>query len=220
MRLERVLSNLADTDRVAAALVAMLRPGDAIALSGDLGSGKTTFVRALATAMGIDPSLVSSPTYVIANQYPGPHGRRMAHVDAYRLHGPEDLDAIGWDLLTDGTWILAIEWPDRIGGIGGGAIDRDALDMHMEHAPTRNGIEARHLTLGIPDTWLDRPELPALVRACRGVARCPVTGEPVAPDSPSYPFSSERARMADLNKWLSGGHTISRPLADEDIGAG
>lgn len=217
MKLQRELNSLADTDRLAAALAPLLRSGDVIALSGDLGSGKTTFIRALASALGIDASLVSSPTYVIANQYPNSRGPRMAHVDAYRLHGPEDLDAIGWDILTDGSWILAIEWPERVGGIGGGAIEPDALDLRLEHGAVREGAETRYVTLTIPDVWIARPELAALARAVRPHTRCPVTGAPVAADSPTYPFSSERARLADLNKWLTGGHTLSRPIADENL---
>ncbi len=217
MRLHRLLNSLADTDRIAAALAPLLRPGDMIALRGELGAGKTTFIRALATSLGIDPSLVSSPTYVIVNQYPNPRGPRLAHVDAYRLHGAEDLDAIGWDILTDGSWVLAIEWPERVGDIGGGAIDAEALWIHLEHGPVRDGGESRVLTLTVPDAWVARAELGSLARAMRAEARCPVTGEPVAPESPHYPFSSERARMADLNKWFSGGHAISRPIDSDDL---
>jgi tRNA threonylcarbamoyl adenosine modification protein YjeE len=217
VKLERTLTSLADTDRVAAALAPLLRTGDTLTLSGDLGSGKTTLVRALAGAIGIDTALVSSPTYVIANQYPNPRGLRLAHVDCYRLSSPEDLDAIGWDLLTDGTWVLAIEWPERVGGVGAGAIRPDALRLHLAHGPARGDSESRLLTISVPDEWLARPELPGLARAMRTHTRCPVTGEPVPPDSPSYPFSSERARMADLNKWLTGGHAISRPLDADDL---
>lgn len=217
MRLQRELNSLADTERLAGVLAPLLRPGDVIALSGDMGSGKTTFIRALAAALGIDPSLVSSPTYVIANQYPNARGPRMAHVDAYRLHGPEDLDSIGWDILTDGSWVLAIEWPERVGGIGGGGIERDAMEMRLEHGAVREGAETRYVTMSVPDAWIARPELAALARAVRSQTRCPVTGEPVAADCPTYPFSSERARLADLNKWLTGGHTISGPLSDEGL---
>lgn len=217
MRLQRTLNSLADTQRVAEALAPLLRPGDMLALKGDLGAGKTTFIRALATAIGIDPALVSSPTYVIVNQYPNHRGPRLAHVDAYRLHGAEDLDAIGWDILTDGSWIIAIEWPERVGGIGDGAIDADALSLALEHGPVRPEGESRVLTLTIPDAWAARPELGALARVMRTETRCPVTGDPVSPESPHYPFSSERARLADLHAWLTGSHTLSRPIADEDL---
>ncbi|MCW5767779.1 MAG: tRNA (adenosine(37)-N6)-threonylcarbamoyltransferase complex ATPase subunit type 1 TsaE [Phycisphaeraceae bacterium] len=217
MRLERTLTSHAETERVAAALAPLLRAGDVLALSGDLGAGKTTFVRALAGALGIDAGLVSSPTYVIANQYPNSRGPRMAHIDAYRLSGADDLDAIGWDLLTDGSWIVAVEWPDRVGGIGGGAIERDAMEIRLEHGPIRDGAESRHMAMTLPDAWVTRPELPALIGAMRTGTRCPVTGEQVSPDAPFFPFSSERARLADLNAWLTGGHTISGPLSAEEM---
>lgn len=217
MKLERSLSSLADTDRVAAALAPLLRPGDTLALSGGLGSGKTTLIRALAGAMGIDTALVSSPTYVIANQYPNPRGLRLAHIDCYRLSGPEDLDAIGWDLLTDGTWVLAIEWPERVGGIGAGAIPENALAIRLAHATGPRQADARLISIRVPDEWLSRPELPHFVRAMRAETRCPVTGVPVAADSPTYPFASEQARMADLNKWFTGGHAISRPMDANDL---
>ena len=217
MRLERSLHSLGATDAIARALAPLLRSGDTIALEGDLGTGKTTLVRALAGALGIDTGLVSSPTYVIANQYPNSRGPRLAHVDAYRLSGPEDLDAIGWDLLTDGTWIVAIEWPDRVGGIGGGALPAETLRLLLAHDRSGPKGESRDLAIDVPGEWLARPELPALVRAMRAETRCPVTGVPVAPDSPTYPFANEQARMADLNMWFTGGHAISRPMDADDL---
>lgn len=217
MRLGRTLNSLEATESVARALAPLLRAGDVIALEGDLGSGKTTFVRAVAGALGIEIGLVSSPTYVIANQYPNRRGPRLAHVDCYRLSGPEELDSIGWDLLTDGTWIVAIEWPERVGGVGGGAIPLEPLRVRLEHGPVRGGAESRLLTIEVPGEWLVRPEFPALVRAMRAETRCPITGVPVAPDAPTYPFASEQARMADLNKWFTGGHAISRPIDADDL---
>lgn len=229
MRLERVLDGLEETEKLAAALARVLRPGDVIALSGDLGAGKTTLVRALAGALGIDIGMVSSPTYVLVNQYPNMRdgSMRMAHVDAYRLSGEEDLDALGWDLLTDGTWILAIEWPEKIGEANG-AIGPDTLRVRLAHeragaggASGDGGEDAaggtRRVTLEIPDVWAVRPELASLARAMRREARCPITGEVVAPDSPTYPFSSERARMADLNRWFTGERLIPRPITDDDL---
>jgi tRNA threonylcarbamoyladenosine biosynthesis protein TsaE len=219
VRLERVLNGVEETEKMAAALALVLRPGDVIALSGGLGAGKTTLVRALAGALGIDVGMVSSPTYVIVNQYPNMRdgSMRMAHVDAYRLSGEEDLDALGWDLLTDGSWILAIEWPEKIGEAHG-AIGPDTLRV----AHVGDGVEgeARRVTLEIPDVWAVRPELASLARAMRREARCPITGEVVAPDSPTYPFSSERARLADLNRWFTGERMIPRPITDDDLANG
>lgn len=221
MRLERVLNGVEETEKMAAALALVLRPGDVIALSGGLGAGKTTLVRALAGALGIDVGMVSSPTYVIVNQYPNMRdgSMRMAHVDAYRLSGEEDLDALGWDLLTDGSWILAIEWPEKIGEAHG-AIGPDTLRVRLAHVGDGVEGEARRVTLEIPDVWAVRPELASLARAMRREARCPITGEVVAPDSPTYPFSSERARLADLNRWFTGERMIPRPITDDDLANG
>jgi tRNA threonylcarbamoyladenosine biosynthesis protein TsaE len=221
VRLERVLNGVEETEKMAAALALVLRPGDVIALSGGLGAGKTTLVRALAGALGIDVGMVSSPTYVIVNQYPNMRdgSMRMAHVDAYRLSGEEDLDALGWDLLTDGSWILAIEWPEKIGEAHG-AIGPDTLRVRLAHVGDGVEGEARRVTLEIPDVWAVRPELASLARAMRREARCPITGEVVAPDSPTYPFSSERARLADLNRWFTGERMIPRPITDDDLANG
>jgi tRNA threonylcarbamoyladenosine biosynthesis protein TsaE len=221
VRLERVLNGVEETEKMAAALALVLRPGDVIALSGGLGAGKTTLVRALAGALGIDVGMVSSPTYVIVNQYPNMRdgSMRMAHVDAYRLSGEEDLDALGWDLLTDGSWILAIEWPEKIGEAHG-AIGPDTLRVRLAHVGDGVEGEARRVTLEIPDVWAVRPELASLARAMRREAPCPITGEVVAPDSPTYPFSSERARLADLNRWFTGERMIPRPITDDDLANG
>ncbi len=86
--------------------------GDCIAMVGDLGSGKTAFVRGLAVGLGIvDERMVSSPTYVLVQEYVG--RIRLYHVDLYRLPAAEDeLDNLGLDeMLSDG--IVVIEWADR-----------------------------------------------------------------------------------------------------------
>ena len=101
-----------ETAAVAHDLAATLHAGDVLLLSGNLGAGKTAFVRGLAAGLGIDPGEVSSPTFTIVHEYRG--GRlTLYHVDLYRLDraASEDLglDEMG---VTDG--VLAIEWPDRL----------------------------------------------------------------------------------------------------------
>ena len=97
------------TEAIGRALAGVLLPGDVVALDGELGAGKTTFVRAVAAHLGVEPGLVSSPTFVMVNQYPVPQsanasplrGGQVIHVDAYRLTGADDLETLGWDRLFD-----------------------------------------------------------------------------------------------------------------------
>jgi tRNA threonylcarbamoyladenosine biosynthesis protein TsaE len=89
-----------------------LAPGTTVLLEGDLGTGKTAFVRGMADGLGIDPAEVSSPTFTIVQEYKGP-GRTLQHVDLYRLSPAEVADLALEDLLDDGT-VMAIEWPERL----------------------------------------------------------------------------------------------------------
>jgi len=103
-------------------------PGLVLSLIGPLGAGKTVFVKGLAEGLGIDPVSVSSPTFVIANQYQGPAGRRLAHVDLYRLKTASELDDVGFlDMLEPGA-VVAVEWGDRLPG----ALPGDRLEVRVE----------------------------------------------------------------------------------------
>lgn len=107
-----VTTSEAETQTVARELAATLRPGDVLLLSGDLGSGKTTFVKGLAAGLGIDPDEVSSPTFTLLHEY---HGGRLTlyHADLYRLDktGSDDL---GLEETGAQEGVLVIEWPDRL----------------------------------------------------------------------------------------------------------
>jgi len=102
-------------------LAALLRPGDLVLLRGELGAGKTTLVRAAARALGV-AGPVTSPTFTVAQRYRG--DVEVAHVDAYRLGGPDDEEA---ELLRDavgGDAVAFVEWPDAI---------LDALEVELRH---------------------------------------------------------------------------------------
>ena len=107
-------------------LAALLRPGDLVLLRGELGAGKTTLVRAAARALGV-AGPITSPTFTVAQRYRG--DVEVAHVDAYRLGGPDDEEA---ELLRDAVGddaVAFVEWPDAI---------LDALP------PARLEVELRH----------------------------------------------------------------------------
>lgn len=88
--------------------------GLVLALVGPLGAGKTVFVKGLAEGLGIDPRVVSSPTFVIAQQYPVPSGpEALHHVDLYRLESALELESIGFDDMLGEGQVLAVEWADR-----------------------------------------------------------------------------------------------------------
>lgn len=107
-----VAATEADTAAAGRALAATLAPGTTVLLHGDLGAGKTVFVRGLAQGLGIDPADVSSPTFTIVQEYRGPTVT-LQHVDLYRLSPAEVADLALDDLLDDRT-IMAVEWPDRL----------------------------------------------------------------------------------------------------------
>ncbi len=87
--------------------------GLVISLVGDLGVGKTVFVKGLADGLGIDPGCVASPSFVICSEYPTPAGHGLAHVDLYRVEHAGELEAAGFvDLLEPGA-LVAVEWGDR-----------------------------------------------------------------------------------------------------------
>ena len=101
-----------ETEALGQALVQKLAPGEVVAFSGDLGAGKTAFVRGMAQGLGITQR-VTSPTFTIVNEYEG--GRLpLFHFDMYRLHSAEELFDIGWEDFLSRGGVCAVEWSENI----------------------------------------------------------------------------------------------------------
>jgi tRNA threonylcarbamoyladenosine biosynthesis protein TsaE len=122
-----VLPDAAATARAGAVLAGLVRGGDAIALIGDLGAGKTTLVSGLAAALGA--GVASSPTFSLVNEYPG--GRLVVwHVDLYRLEREAELVELGLDdIVGDPRGVCLIEWADRFA-----VMPPDHLRLELAHA--------------------------------------------------------------------------------------
>ena len=109
---EAITASVAETERLAETLAGSMRGGEVVLLSGELGSGKTAFVRGMARALGVDPEEVASPTFVLLTSYPG--RLRLHHADLYRLAGNGDDGELGLEELPGPGGVLAIEWAERL----------------------------------------------------------------------------------------------------------
>ena len=142
-----ILSNAEATDAAGRLLAPLLQPGDVIALSGDLGAGKTSFARGILAGLGFEGE-VASPSFALVIPYAPPLLRLSVwHVDLYRLDGPAEAEQLGLDdALYDS--VLLVEWPDRLG-------DRlwpNALKITLKDF----GDGGRRLTVSVPPSWESR----------------------------------------------------------------
>ncbi|MCC7204674.1 MAG: tRNA (adenosine(37)-N6)-threonylcarbamoyltransferase complex ATPase subunit type 1 TsaE [Phycisphaeraceae bacterium] len=224
-----------DATQVLARVIARhVRAGDLIALEGQLGAGKTQWVRGLAAGLGANPGAVSSPTFVMVQEYDlaplpatagGGSPRVLVHIDAYRLRTLEDLESTGWDpsTLEPGgelrrQAVVVVEWADRLGELLG----KDYLALEFSHTQEDDARDVRLWAVG---DW--RSRLPKVLSDLQASASephepshaCPICGQPAAPidRNAHFPFCSPRCRMADLNRWLTGHYKISRPVEAADL---
>jgi tRNA threonylcarbamoyladenosine biosynthesis protein TsaE len=123
-----------ETASVAARLAKALRPGSTVLLQGDLGAGKTAFVRGMAAGLGLDPDDVSSPTFTLVQEYRGPV--TLFHVDLYRLASGE-VDDLGLDELVAGGGIAAVEWAEKLPRDLPGAVRVEITDRGGEEREIR-----------------------------------------------------------------------------------
>jgi tRNA threonylcarbamoyladenosine biosynthesis protein TsaE len=122
-RMSVALPDLAATTSLGARIATALRPGDAVALAGDLGAGKTTLARAILRALGVTES-VPSPTFTLVQSY-RTAGMTVSHYDLYRLKNPSEMAELGLEeALEDGA--VLVEWPERA------ALPQDALQVRLD----------------------------------------------------------------------------------------
>ena len=118
-------------------LARALRPGDCLALTGELGTGKTQLVKGIAEGLGIDPRDVASPTFVLHAVYEG--ALTLHHLDAYRLRSAREFEDLAVEEYLDAGGVAVIEWADRVRD----ALPPARLEIALEHA----GDDRRRVTL-------------------------------------------------------------------------
>jgi N-acetylmuramate 1-kinase len=141
-----------ETAQLAASLLPLLKAGDFITLSGGLGAGKTAFARALLRQLAQDPALeVPSPTFTLVQSYQTPQFD-VIHADLYRISNAFELDAIGFEEMTEGALTL-LEWPERLGE----RLPPHRLDIALDFI-TPTEADQRQITLTGYGTWRERLE--------------------------------------------------------------
>ena len=118
-----------ETQQLAALLARAIPRPALLALTGRLGAGKTHFIKGLGPPLGIDPTQICSPTFVLITEHGPEDGPRLVHIDAYRLNSPDELDAVGFTELLDlPDAIIAVEWAEKIATI----LPADRLDITID----------------------------------------------------------------------------------------
>ena len=125
MSIEFLSEDEDETDRLGSRLARVLQPGDVVTLIGNLGSGKTRFVRSVVRELDADVR-ATSPTFVLIQEYPT--SPPVAHLDAYRLADADELLALGFDELLESDTVVFVEWADRVAA----AMPRDQLRVRIE----------------------------------------------------------------------------------------
>lgn len=139
------LPDLTATEALAKRFAAVLSRGDIIALRGNLGTGKTTFARALLKELGIEGE-VPSPTFTLVQNYETVHFP-IYHFDLYRLKNESELDELGWDdVCAEG--VVIVEWPEH----GGGRIPEERVELQF----TVNDRDSRNCTIVPHSLWMER----------------------------------------------------------------
>ncbi len=226
-------SSVAQTLALGEAVASRVQPGDVIALQGELGAGKTQFVRGLARGLGSSESAVSSPTFVLIQEYETAEDRPpLVHIDAYRLNSLDDLESIGWPITGDDDWrrqsVVAVEWADRIDAL----IGESYLHVELAHAShdeaSLTDDAPRDVAVRPVGDWVERfAELQAQLQQVIDMVspntrrsdktQCPICGKSTDESVAAFPFCGDRCKTIDLGKWADGSYMISRPIEQADL---
>jgi len=124
--MEFISKSLTDTNNFAKIIAPKLKEGDILLLIGDLGAGKTTFVKALCSSLGVQ-STVTSPTFTILNEYYGKF--IIHHFDMYRVESIDEAEGFGFsEILNSNEGLILIEWPEVVAKI----LPKDVITIHIE----------------------------------------------------------------------------------------
>jgi tRNA threonylcarbamoyladenosine biosynthesis protein TsaE len=139
-----------DTRAIGASIGPVLRPRDAIVLTGELGAGKTTFVRGLAAGLDVRDH-VASPTFTLIREYTG--RLTVAHVDVYRLERVQDVVDLALDEVGDGDAVLVVEWGDVVDEL----LPDERLRVELTTVDPSGGDETRRIAIDAAGrSWAER----------------------------------------------------------------
>ncbi|HEY7761407.1 MAG TPA: tRNA (adenosine(37)-N6)-threonylcarbamoyltransferase complex ATPase subunit type 1 TsaE [Actinomycetota bacterium] len=156
MRVEVRTSTAEETRELGEAIASLLRPRDALILTGELGAGKTTFAQGVARGLGVEEN-ISSPTFTLVKEYTGILD--LAHVDVYRLDRVQDVVDLGLEELGDGEAVLLVEWGDTVEEL----LPAERLRVELTTGPAHQDDRAVVIAAA-GEGWAERfPELEAAV---------------------------------------------------------
>jgi tRNA threonylcarbamoyladenosine biosynthesis protein TsaE len=123
--IEKIVAGEKGTENLGRKLASILRPGDVVAMYGELGAGKTCLIRGVARGLGLEEGIVASPSFSLINEYPAEFP--VYHIDCYRLHLREAVDELGLEEYFEGRGLCLIEWAERLEWL-----PDDRLDIFLE----------------------------------------------------------------------------------------
>jgi tRNA threonylcarbamoyladenosine biosynthesis protein TsaE len=140
--------------RIGEALV----PPAVIALSGQLGAGKSVLARAIGAGAGVR-EIMPSPTYTLVQRYPASGNRQFVHLDLYRLERPDELWELGWAQLPGESELVVVEWPERAGPL----LPADHWLIRLSTPPRQPGVrDVQVVRIGSPPPLAPFPKSPTL----------------------------------------------------------